>query len=111
MSLLNIQPRVEIPQAISAADSIRRNARIITDKLLKSLNAGLDDIWKSEDPAAVLAALGTDAAEAFLLSSETTKFLAVVLATSRSEDLAALLAKVAEIPAFTVNPDGTVTLD
>ena len=111
MSLLNAIPRQEPSSESRAADSIRRSAKTMTDRLLKTLNAGLRDIWDAEDPAAVLAELGTDAEEAFLLSSETVKLFAAILPGSRDTELAELLAKVEAIPAFTINSDGTVTLD
>ena len=83
----------------------------MTDRLLKTLNAGLGEIWDAEDPAAVLAELGTDAEEAFMLSAATVELFAAILPGSRDTELAALLAKVEAIPAFTIKSDGTVTLD
>ena len=111
MSLLNVTPRQEPSSESRAADSIRRSAKTMTDRLLKTLNAGLSDIWDAEDPAAVLAELGTDAEEAFLLSSETVKLFTAILPGSRDAELATLLAKIEAIPAFTIHSDGTVTLD
>ena len=102
MSLLHAIPIQQPAPESRAAESIR---------LLKTLNSGLSDIWDAEDPAAVLAELGTDAEEAFLLSSETVKLFAAILPGSRDTELATLLAKVEAIPAFTINSDGTVTLD
>ena len=111
MSLLN-HVSTQRPSAESrAADSIRRSAKTMTDRLLKTLNAGLSEIWDAEDPAAVLAELGTDAKEAFLLSSETVKLFEAILPGKRDDELAALKAKVEAIPAYTIKSDGSVTLD
>ena len=111
MSLLNAIPRQEPSSESRAADSIRRSAKTMTDRLLKTLNSGLGEIWDAEDPAAVLAELGTDAGEAFLLSAETVKLFAAILPGSRDTELTELLAKVEAIPACTINSDGTVTID
>lgn len=112
MSLLKPTPAPQPDQAKTAANQIRRTSKSLTDRLIKSVRNGLDDIWKAEDPAAVLEALGTDAVEAFALSRATIEFLAPILtASGLTAELSSLTDRVADIPAVTEHEDGTVTID
>ena len=80
-------------------------------QLIQSWNHGWDLIWSAEDPAAVLAELGTDAGEIFQLNEDLLTYLNTTLAGRKQNDLDAINAKVSAKPATTVAPDGTVTID
>jgi hypothetical protein len=110
MSILNPTPVARPTRTAEKVADLLSSSKTQADRLIKTWERGFSQIWDDEDPAAVLAELGTDAAEMFLLSSATVQFLATILASSRPEDLARILAKVEAMPAFTVNKNGKVTL-
>ena len=111
MSILNPTPVARPTRTAEKVADLLSSSKTQADRLIKTWERGFSQIWDDEDPAAVLAELGTDAAEMFLLSGATVQFLAAILAASRPEDLARILAKVEAMPSFTVNANGTVTLD
>jgi hypothetical protein len=110
MSILNPTPVARPTRTAEKVADLLSSSKTQADRLIKTWERGFSQIWDDEDPAAVLAELGTDAAEMFLLSGATVQFLAAIL-TDRPDDLARIIAKVGAMPAFTVNEDGTVTLD
>jgi hypothetical protein len=73
-------------------------------RLLKSWAEGLDAVWSAPDPAAVLAAIGKDAGELFTRSEQLRAFLEAQQPGSTN------IPQVAKIKAYTIHPDGTVTL-
>lgn len=94
------------------ADQVRRLAHQSAKRMLRDVNQGLNAIWGSSDVASVLSELGAEAAEVFELNNNTITFLATNLAgTGYQAEVDAILAQVAELPPFTINGDGTVTLD
>ena len=110
--LIKTPPAAQVSEATRRANQVRNIANRSTKQMLKDVGLGLDAIWKAPDPAAVLVELGTDAQAAFELSSATVTFLATTLSGGDYQDeLNVVLAKVGAIPAFTVNGDGTVTID
>ena len=110
MSLLN-QTTNTPSQAQQTANEVRTTPAGIADSILFKWNAGWDKIWSDPDPASILAALGTDAAEVFALNEEIVAFLNTSLAGRRQANLDAVNAKVAAKPATTVHQDGTVTIN
>lgn len=111
MSILNPTAVVQPSRITQKVQNIVSSSKTQADKLIKTWEKSFSQIWDDEDPAAVLAELGTDAAEMFLLSGATVEFLGAILAASRPDDLGRILAKVEAMPSFTVNANGTVTLD
>lgn len=111
MSILNTSEQLILTPAQGAARQSKRQAKILADQLIRSWHAGWDTIWSAEDPAAVLAELGTDAGELFELNDAMVTFLASTLTGKRQEELDDILAKVAAKPATTIQPDGSVTID
>lgn len=110
MSILNPTAVVRPSRIESKVEGIEQSTKTIADKIIKTWENSFSAIWDDENPAAVLAELGTNAAEVFLLSSATVQFLSEILASSRPDDLGRILTKVENMPAFDVNEDGTITL-
>lgn len=109
-SILNPEEVIQPSRIEQKVQNIISSSKTQADKLIKTWEKSFSQIWDDEDPAAVLAELGTDAAEMFLLSGATVALFASILAADRADDLDRILAKVAGMPAFVVNPDGTITL-
>lgn len=63
----------------------------------------MSDIWDVPNPQTVLDAIGTDAAEMFLLSQKTAAFLEQLKPGCTT-------AALAKMKPFTVNQDGTITI-
>ena len=111
MSILENQSSPVLSNGERSARQVRRATSQMAYQLIQSWNHGWDLIWSSEDPGAVLAELGTDAAEIFELNEQLIGFFATSLAGRRQEDLDAMMVKVAAKPATTTAEDGTVTID
>jgi hypothetical protein len=111
MSVLENQSGPVLTNGERAAKQVRRATSQMAFQLIQSWNHGWDLIWSSEDPSAVLAALGTDAAEVFELNEQLVTYLTTTLTGRRQDDLDAILAKVAAKPATTTAENGTVTID
>ena len=111
MSLLSPTTNTPPSAAAQAAVDVKATPSSICSSIIFKWTAGWDRIWESPDPSAVLAELGTDAAEIFQLNDEIITFMASTLAGRRQAELDVLLAKVAAKPATTTHPDGTVTID
>jgi hypothetical protein len=111
MSVLENQNSPVLSNGERAARQIRRATSQMAYQLIQSWNHGWDLIWSSEDPGAVLAELGTDAAEIFELNEQLVAYFVTTLTGRRQEDLDAILAKVAAKPATTIAEDGSVTID
>ena len=111
MSVLENQSSPVLSNGERAARQVRRATSQMAYQLIQSWNHGWDLVWSSEDPAAVLAELGTDASEIFELNEQLVAYFVSSLTGRRQEDLDAILAKVAAKPATTTAEDGTVTID
>jgi hypothetical protein len=74
------------------------------NRLLRSWAEGLDALWTAPDPAEVLAAMGTQAGELFTRSEQLRAFLEAQQPGSTN------IPQTARIKAYTMHPDGTVTL-
>lgn len=110
MSILNLTSNTP-SAAAQAASEVKTTPSSICSSMIFKWTAGWDKLWESPDPSAVLAELGTDAAEIFQLNDEIITFMASTLAGRRQAELDVLMAKVAAKPATTIHPDGTVTID
>ena len=97
--------------AAVAASEVKTTPSSIASSILFKWHAGWDKVWSAPDPSAVLAELGTDAAEVFQLNEEIIAFLNTSLAGRRQADLDEVNAKVAAKPATTTHPDGTITIN
>lgn len=111
MSILNSNTQPVLTVAERSARQARVHAKQFADQMIRMWNNGWDIVWSSEDPAAVLAELGTDAGELFALNEALVGFFSTELAGKRQDELDAILAKVAAKPATTTAPDGSVTID
>ena len=111
MSVLNNQTQPVLTPAERSARQVKRATAQMAYQLIQSWNHGWDLIWSSEDPAAVLAELGTDAGEIFALNEDIIVYLNTTLAGRKQDELDAINAKVAAKPATTTAADGSVTID
>jgi hypothetical protein len=67
-----------------------------------------DGIYTAEQK---IAALGTDAGELFQANEALVAFMIAQLTGKRDDIVDAINSKIAALPAYTINSDGTVTLD
>lgn len=111
MSVLNNQQAPQLTPAERSAKQVKRATSQMAYQLTQSWNHGWDLIWASEDPAAVLAALGTDAGEIFELNEDLIAYFNTTLTGRKQDELDAIMAKVAAKPATTTAEDGSVTID
>jgi hypothetical protein len=125
MSILATQPEAPVVELTPAelhqqrlAAMAKRNAEAAiryavsgTDALVNNLIIGIDAIWASEDPAAVLAEIGTDAVELFAMSRDVAAFLIPQLTGKRDDQVDAINAAFGRMLPYTENADGTVTID
>jgi hypothetical protein len=106
MSLLNRTPIN--PQPLSEAERAAKRLRHAPAQLFQTVlslwGGGVQLLWNSENPQAILDDLGLDAKELFELSSKTAIFLESLQPGCTAD-------KVALIRAHTVHEDGTVTVD
>ena len=101
----------QLTEAQRASRQVKRAASQMAYQLIQSWNHGWDLIWSADDPAAVLAELGTDAGEIFQLNEDIIVYLNTTLAGRKQDDLDAINAKVAAKPVTTTAADGSVTID
>ena len=111
MSILNKQTQPVLTPAQRSARQVGRATSQMAYQLIQSWNHGWDLIWSSEDPAAVLAELGTDAGEIFQLNEDLVTYFNTTLVGRKQDELDAINAKVAAKPATTTAADGSVTID
>lgn len=111
MSILNQQNEFQIPKATMRANQVRSNAAQSAQNVIRDWESSFDLIWLSEDPAAVLAELGTDAKEVFDVSSATVELMGKLLPNNLDEEWERVQARLSTIPAYTVAEDGSITLD
>ena len=119
MSLLDntesINKSPEARRARRVASKVERmlaSPKRLTNTLIADWEQGFDAIWADENPAEILEAIGTEAAELFALSTSMIQFIHALLdGGSRQDDLNRLLAKVASKPETTTHEDGTVTIN
>ena len=112
MSVLETTTTTPPTPAEKRAARLRESMPQTAKVLVAYWEENFDTLWGSPDVAATLVELGADAAEMFDLSSKYLTFLAGFMGgTPLQPELDRLLAKVAALPAYTIQPDGTVTLD
>lgn len=108
-SLLTTPPETE---AQTRARQVLKVPGQTADVILGQLADGTERLFGSENPQAVLDALGPNAAKVFALNAAFAQMVAQLLASEGDTvRLARLQAILARIPAHTIHEDGTVTLD
>ena len=105
MSILNRQDNQPSHQKI-AADTIKETAFVINKRLLRVFAEGVNTMWSHPHVSAqqVCDELGTDAKEVFELHSALGQFLEA----NSPDDISGIKSK---IGSYTVNSDGTVTIN
>jgi len=111
MSILTRQQNDNITPAQRRARQILRSTSQTAQQLISGWERGFDALWQSEDPAAVLAELGTDAEEVFTLSGAVVQLLMTILPGRDDEALTRITSKIQAKPTTTTHDDGTVTID
>ena len=112
LSQTNQIPTAEIRLA-KRIDRIKQNSAQFADQMFYTWKGSFDAIWNSDEftPAQKIEALGTDAAELYQLSAQMVQFMITIFTGRRDDLVAQIQASVASLPEFTINQDGTVTLD
>lgn len=112
MSILNQNHKLTIDESAQRAVNVKTGIQRICTQLIRNWERSFDQLWDSPDPAAVLAAMGTDAAEAFELSSQLVTLMGQILPGRMDDEWARIQAKIAaKRQPTTTHSDGTVTLD
>ena len=91
-------------RAKEVAASILNSTKNGHNSLLYTWRTCITQVWDDQDPAAIIAELGTDAAEIFAISTRTYLFL-------ESNEPGCTLSYLAKVQPYTVHPNGTVTID
>jgi hypothetical protein len=92
---------------------IKRVPRQLAETLYRGWSASFDLMWSSANgvtPADRVAALGTNAAELFAANAALTTLMLGMIGESDPDMKAGIESRLASLPAYTVNQDGTVTL-
>jgi len=92
---------------------LRRASRSLVDNLIRQWESDFDLLWSNQGgvtPAQRLAELGTDGGELFSHSTALVTFLLTELGSQDPDTSARIQAKVASMPAITVNQNGTVSI-
>ena len=100
-------PLLEIPTQTPTqrlAKQVLEGPNAIFCLLFQNWKARFEQLWRAEDPQAVLDEIGTDAGEVFLLSSQLVQFLETLKPGCTAETLALM-------KPVTINPDGSATID
>lgn len=72
--------------------------------LLSEWQSCIDKVWDDSDPAAIIAEMGTDAAEIFAISTRTYQFLEL-------NEPGCTMDRLIKVREVTIHPNGTVTLN
>ena len=94
------------------AAQIKRSISATGEQLYHNWISSFDALWNNNQVSAeeIISALGTDAAEVFYLSAAMVEFMTTVFTGRRDDLLAGIQARLATLPEFTINEDGTVTI-
>ena len=93
---------------------ILASSRRTAEHLVHQWDNSVRELWSPGGditPADLLAAIGTEAGEMMTLSRALTAFLITTLTGKRDDLVAVIERRLATIPAFTTNKDGTVTIN
>ena len=115
MSILNPQPEVTKAERVKRlTDDIVETPRETAEQLFQQWDHAVRMLWSKQGditPEDNLAAIGTDAAELITMSRALTVFLTTICTGKRDDLVEKIKVRLATIPAFTTNKDGTVTID
>jgi len=105
MSILDNNPQNPVDRAVRAANNIKGTTRQTFQMMTNAFNMGSKNFWNNSHatPTQIAEALGTDAREVFQLHYALGQLIASVKPEAISEGLAL-------IGQFTMNEDGTVTI-
>lgn len=111
MSIFNVQntePTVE-----QVAQRIKVQATSVPEQIIRNWEQLYSLIWSNGLYTAEekIAALGTDAGELFKANEDLVAFIVTQLTGKRDDLVEKVTGMVYNLPAYTINPDGTVTLD
>mgnify|MGYP003336235778 CR=1 FL=1 len=106
MSILDKPSVPEITPAIKIAAQIKQNVRSVYQQLLNTLEQNCKLLWKNPqaNPSEIASALGTDASEVIKIFDHLTSALENIKTGSTVESK-----KI--VGKFTVNEDGTITVE
>lgn len=95
------------------ASQIKKSTAMTAETMLRDWATTFDMLWRNGQFSAAekIEALGEDAKEIFLLSAAMVEFMKAVFAGRREDLIAKIDEKLATLPNFTINADGTVTLE
>lgn len=111
MSILQPTPTTPVAVAERKANQLKVTTARSARRLIREWERSIDTLWDSDDPQAILDALGTDAAEVFELSTAIIGLMSTALPDRLPDDWARIQTKIAKIQPHTINGDGTVTID
>ena len=111
MSVLDNKLAIELTETERRANRVKQTISTMAFQLITQWNLAWDTLWDNEDPAAVLAEIGTDAEEIFALNDDIIDYFTITLAGRKQDELDAILEKMAAKPDTTTAADGSVTID
>jgi len=113
MSLLNPQQSPRTDQLERVIDQIKRTPKSIADQIFRQWLSAFDALWSGNRFTITegVEALGTDAVELLELNSQLVQFMLQQFTGKRDDLVEIIQQKLSEIPEFTPNPDGSITLN
>ena len=103
--------KLDLTATERSASRVTQTCSTMASQLIQQWNQGWDALWGSEDPAAVLVEIGTEAEEIFALNDDIIDYFTITLTGRKQDELDAILAKMATKPATTTAANGSVTID
>lgn len=114
MSILNNKNQNQLTKAQSVAKNVKFFAANIAQKMFRDWSIAFDMLWAQNESISMqekIDALGTDAAEIFLLNESLTAFMIANFTNKRDDLVEQIQQRINAIPEYTINQDGTVTLN
>lgn len=91
------------------ANALKAHIKETAEIMVRRWATGFDLLWRRNNPAATLEALGTDAAECFLRSKRMHEYLIEEYGEDHPVIVREVLPRLQSLPEFTIHEDGTVT--
>ena len=112
MSLLHQQQSNQPDQLQRMIESVKRVPKSIADQMFRQWLNAFDALWSSNQFTLTerVEALGTDAIELIELNNQLVQFMLQQFTGKRDDLVEIIEKKIAQIPQFTPNPDGSITL-
>jgi hypothetical protein len=113
MSLLHQQQSNQPDQLQRMIESVKRVPKTIADQMFRQWLNAFDALWSNNKFTLTerIEALGTDAVELIELNNQLVEFMLQQFTGKRDDLVEIIQQKIAQIPQFTPNPDGSITLD